>query len=115
MPFAPVVVATAGVRRDCCRFFPAFRAISGENRKRQGASIDATREKTITVRNYWYGTSESATFACQAYAYGGSVAFTLPGQPKSVSFNMQNADWSIQLVCFNIPAGGGIANVNWNP
>jgi hypothetical protein len=28
---------------------------------------------------------------------------------------MPNADWSIQLVCFNIPAGGGIANVNWNP
>jgi hypothetical protein len=88
-----------------------------------GLPIDTTGDKTITVQNFWSGTRESATFACQLYAYGGEnnyiypgqVSFTRPSQTKSFSFTMPNGGWSMQLVCFNVPAGGGIANINWTP
>ncbi|MGA9643999.1 MAG: hypothetical protein WBQ72_21555 [Terriglobales bacterium] len=86
---------------------------------------DSPGEKGITVQNYWKGTEASGTFSCQAYAYSGAgsaypadyaywgqINFPGPDYSLQLSGFLQGA-WSIQLICWNVPPGGGIANINW--
>ena len=84
--------------------------------------IDSKGTKSITVQDYWGGSDSENTFSCVSYAYTGSqgsstagttVSFTAPIQSKISTIDVANADESIQLICWNVPAGGGVANLNW--
>ncbi|MFZ0478374.1 MAG: hypothetical protein WAL71_04440 [Terriglobales bacterium] len=83
--------------------------------------IDAKGTKTITVQDYWTGSDAENTFSCQSFAYTGSegssttgstIDFSAPLQSK-ISTVTASTDMSIQLICWNVPAGGGVANLNW--
>jgi hypothetical protein len=89
--------------------------------------IDNTGGKTITVQDYWgpFGTPNApASFTCQVYSYagtsnfsyvyGGAITFVQPGQQLAVNLDVPSNGMSIQLICWNVPPGGGIANINWN-
>jgi len=85
--------------------------------------IDGAGVKTITVQDYWGGSDAENTFSCTAYAYTGSegsstvgnaIDFTAPLQSLTSTVDVASATESIQLICWNVPAGGGVANLNWN-
>jgi hypothetical protein len=91
--------------------------------------IDNTGEAVVVVQDYWepFGTANAApSFSCQAFSYGGStngpggflsgapVSFTQPGQTLTAQVKVPSNGWSIQLICWNVPPGAGIANINWN-
>lgn len=85
--------------------------------------VDNTGGKTITVQDYWYGWPNNTSFQCVSYAYtgtepsstvGSTITFDLPGQSLSTDVNVANGGMSIQLICWSVPPGGGIANINWN-
>jgi hypothetical protein len=85
--------------------------------------VDNAGEKTIYVQDYWTGSG--FPFTCQLYSYGdsgnlsynygGSITLSEPHQQTQNSFsvNVPNG-WSLQVICFNVPPGGGIANLNYN-
>jgi len=85
--------------------------------------VDNQTNHTVTIQNDWSGSATQSTFYCQLYSYsgssseynyGGQINFTGPVQTQSLTvYTPEN--WSIQLICFNVPNGGGIANINWNP
>jgi hypothetical protein len=90
---------------------------------------------TITVQPYWYSWTQSIpylgnpqNFQCTAYAYQGTSSTSYP-QPSNItttitftSSNVTEQDvgvmvpsgGSIALICWNVPYGVGIANLNWN-
>ena len=84
--------------------------------------VDSPGSHTFTVQNYFDGTDAENTFTCQSYTYNGaggivngaSIHFTGPSQTLSTSVNVGDAE-SVQLICKDIPTGGGVANINWNP
>ncbi|MGB9234057.1 MAG: hypothetical protein WCC04_06555 [Terriglobales bacterium] len=85
--------------------------------------IDSAGEKSIIVQDYFEGTAAENTFSCTSYAYTGSKAsstvgsainFTGPTETLTTSVDVTEGD-SIQVICYNIPKGGGVANFNWNP
>lgn len=82
---------------------------------------DSPGTKTFSVQDYWGTFSKS--FTCQIYSYegngqnynyGGSIDFTAAGQTLTLSVDVPS-DWSVQVLCPNVPAGEGIANLNWTP
>jgi hypothetical protein len=84
--------------------------------------IDSSGEKTITVRDFWAGTDAENTFSCQSFAYTGTVGsstvgssadFTAPLQKLTSTVDVATAGDSIQLICWNVPPGGGVANLSW--
>lgn len=86
--------------------------------------IDSTGTKTITIQNYWGGTESDNVFNCYPYAYTGTSAaatqgteISFPGSAQQLSgtINVANSGMSIQVICWDIPSGGGVANLNWNP
>jgi hypothetical protein len=85
-------------------------------------SVDVAGSHTFTVQNYFDGTDAENTFGCQSYAYdgaghivdGSAISFTAPGQTLSTTVSVGDAG-SVQLICKDIPKGGGVANINWNP
>lgn len=84
--------------------------------------IDYPGEKNIYVQNGWFGTSPEETFTCYSYDLAGTggatdgtaAIFTAPGQTKLTQVNAPGAT-SIQVICWNVPPHGGVANFNWNP
>src|SRR5208283_3577132 len=87
-----------------------------------GMESDTAGTKTIGVQNYWAGSDAQETFACDTYAYTGSEAFSSEGTPtinfsepkQNLTSNLvATAGESIQLICWNVPPGGGVANINW--
>jgi hypothetical protein len=89
-----------------------------------GLVLDTTGTKSITVQNYWSMTSGSS-FSCTAYGYtgtgGGSLTespafvFTAEGQSITQEISVPETGMSVQLICWKVPAGDGVANINWNP
>jgi hypothetical protein len=85
--------------------------------------IDSTGSKSITVQNYWGGTEVEETFNCYSYVYNGSqpgtdgteISFTGVEQSLTTTVNVPNGGDSIQVICWDVPSGGGVANFNWNP
>jgi hypothetical protein len=85
-------------------------------------SVDVSGSHTFTVQDYFDGTDAENTFGCQSYAYdgaghivdGSAISFTAPGQTLSTTVSVGDAG-SVQLICKDIPKGGGVANINWNP
>ncbi|MFY9646059.1 MAG: hypothetical protein WAK29_12820 [Terriglobales bacterium] len=84
--------------------------------------VDTEGSHSFTVQNYFDGSDADNTFNCQAYAYdgkgdivnGGTIAFTASGQSLSATVTVSGGN-SAQLICKDIPEGGGVANINWNP
>jgi hypothetical protein len=83
--------------------------------------IDDTGSKSITVQDYFLGTDADNTFSCTSYAYTGTensgtvgttISFTAPLQKKTSTVTAASGD-SIQLICSNVPPGGGVASLNW--
>ncbi len=83
--------------------------------------IDSKGTKTITVQDYWAGSDAENTFNCNSYAYTGAegsstsgttIDFTAPLQSKTSTVTAAT-DMSIQLICWDVPSGGGVANLNW--
>jgi len=86
--------------------------------------IDNPYNHTIDVQNYWGGTAAQETFNCVSYAYtgtgggtvqGGTAGFTAPGLNLATTVDVYDGATSLQVICWNIPVGGGVANFNWNP
>ena len=85
--------------------------------------IDTPGEKTIYVQNGWFGTDPEETFTCYSYDYAGTGGSSIVGTP--IHFNgpglklptqvNANGLTSIQVICWNVPPNGGLANFNWNP
>jgi hypothetical protein len=84
--------------------------------------ITSSGNHTIQVQDYWYGWPGNTSFTCDAYSYAGtsgsvyawgSLTFYEPGQNLPVNVGNGNG-MSIQLICWNVPPGGGIAQINWN-
>ncbi|MGA7693453.1 MAG: hypothetical protein WCA76_00420 [Candidatus Sulfotelmatobacter sp.] len=82
--------------------------------------IDNPGSHPITVQDYWTG---SDSFSCVSYAYtgqtpssvvGSTIVFTAPGQSLVSTVNAANNGMSIQLICWYVPPGGGVANLNWS-
>jgi hypothetical protein len=84
--------------------------------------VDDAGSHTFTVQNYFDGTDAENTFSCYTYAYNGTggivygnaINFTGPGQSRETTVDVADAS-SVQLICKDIPKGGGVANLNWNP
>jgi hypothetical protein len=82
--------------------------------------IDNTGNHTITLQNYWNST---AAFWCEPYSYagtgpgvagvGGSFS-PYSGHSIGLQINTPNNGESIQLICWGVPTGAGIANINWS-
>lgn len=85
--------------------------------------IDNTGYHSVTIQDYWYGSSSSSSFQCVPYAYTGTgpsstvgtpVNFYEPHQSLTGGVNVGNNGMSIQVICWDVPAGGGVANINWS-
>ena len=84
--------------------------------------VDNSGSHTFTVQNNFSGTDAQNTFTCQSYAYNGSgsisngstINFTAPGQSLATAVTIDDNE-SAQLICKDIPEGGGVANIDWNP
>jgi len=86
--------------------------------------IDIGGTKAINVQNWWGGTDAEETFSCNFDAFagfgptltaGGEISFVEPCQSVGSAVDVSVGGESIQLICWNIPSGGGIANINWTP
>lgn len=85
-------------------------------------SIDSDGTKGIDVLNYWGGTEAQETFSCNFNAYpgngtltaGNEINFSSPSQDLPSTLDVSGAP-GVQLICWDIPSGGGIATLNWNP
>ena len=90
--------------------------------------IDNTGSKTVTIQDFWGIGTPSSPFTCELYSYGGttypgtenpeyvyggSTTFYDPAVSQSIPINVANNGWSIQVICYNVPPGAGIANLNW--
>lgn len=85
--------------------------------------VDTAGMHTITVQNWWHGTDKSELFSCESSAYPGSsdsnvvgdrITFGAPGESYPSNVYVYPG-WSIQVVCWDVPPNGGVANFNWNP
>ena len=92
--------------------------------------IDSEGTHNITVLNYWQqppSGSSYVPFRCQAYSYRGMsgnadatsafIQFTAAGQTtnNTMSVNVGHPVMGMTVICWYIPAGEGIAIVNWDP
>jgi hypothetical protein len=86
--------------------------------------IDTVGHKTITVQNWWGGTDAEETFECDGTVNSGVgsiiddqafVNFTGGSQPLQMTLDVGVGGLSMQMICWNIPPGGGVANLNWTP
>ena len=75
--------------------------------------------RSATVLDYW---RTGTAFKCGLYAYtgtGGSSTswdekwFYYPGTSITLNVNVNNNS-AVQLICWDVPSGSGIANINWN-
>jgi hypothetical protein len=86
--------------------------------------IDNTGSHNIPIQDYWGTVSVFDSFTCEAYAYAGnqgsstvgtSATFYEPAQPNvNINVNVSNNGMSIQVICWNVPPGEGISNINWS-
>lgn len=85
--------------------------------------ISNTGNHSVTINDYWnFPTGQS--FGCESYAYdghgpylvgySGRYFFNLPGQTITEDVNVPGTGDVMQLVCWNVPPGAGIASVNWS-
>jgi hypothetical protein len=86
--------------------------------------LDTTGTKTITVQNYWSMTADTS-YSCTAYGYTGTSGssltespafdFAAEGQSITEDISVPEAGMSVQLICWKVPVGDGVANINWTP
>ncbi|MBV8477968.1 MAG: hypothetical protein JOZ36_14995 [Acidobacteria bacterium] len=88
--------------------------------------IDNTGNHGIVIQPYWGNSQLNVTptpFQCTAYAYAGnqpmstvgtSAVFSMGGPAQTVNVNVSNNGMSVALICWNVPFGEGIANINWS-
>jgi len=82
--------------------------------------IDAAGTYWVSVQNYFQGTNKQNTFWCDTYAYpgngqqqsGGEMYFALTGEENLALVPVLPFE-SIQLICWKIPSGGGVAKIGW--
>jgi hypothetical protein len=92
-----------------------------------GLVVDAPGTYGVGVANYWkdWGANNSdPPFSCNAYTYAGTSSNSA-GQSQSMTFNTKSQPntaatvpslpdgGTLQLICWNVPPGAGIASVNW--
>jgi hypothetical protein len=86
--------------------------------------IDHTGEKTIWVQDYWNAPSRFVQFGCTSYVYTGSegsslvgtsLTFTAPKMALNTKDNVPALGDSMTVICWFVPPGEGVANLNWNP
>ena len=83
--------------------------------------IETAGNHSVTVQDYWEFPTGSPAFTCAVWAYpgtgigtaGNTVTFGSASQSYISSVNVTNGE-SIQLMCWGVPTGAGIANINWN-
>ncbi len=88
--------------------------------------IDNTGTHYITLQDYWGWPTGSPTFSCTAYAYNGTgptsvgepqppdtVTFTGGGQTQYPYVTSPDGGEGIQLICWGVPPGTGIALINY--
>jgi hypothetical protein len=91
--------------------------------------IDSVGTKTVTVTDYWNSPDRFKHFNCGIYDQAGlsgisnnfvSVSFTRAKQTLQGSVLVSNASNdgfsflnAVSLICFEVPPGEGIANINW--
>jgi hypothetical protein len=85
--------------------------------------VDNTGTHNLTVQSY---SGSDASFTCNAWGYDGSgngwegaSGTFFSGDPSSgytiyPNVTINNNGESIQLICWGIPQGAGIANINWS-
>jgi hypothetical protein len=84
--------------------------------------VDNAGSRTFTVQDYFAGSDAQNTFSCESYAYNGSggisfgttISFTASSQSLQTTITVGDGE-SVQLICKDIPVGGGVANLDWNP
>jgi hypothetical protein len=85
--------------------------------------IDRIGEKTIKVQDYWKTTSDFVQFGCTSYVYTGtegsslmgtSLTFTGPKMALDTKDKVPAVGDSMTVICWHVPPGEGVANLNWN-
>jgi len=86
--------------------------------------IDHAGEKSITVQDYWKAPSPFVPFNCDSYVYTGTegsstvgtqITFTEPTTSLITKDDVAHLGNSMTVICFAVPPGEGVANLNWNP
>jgi hypothetical protein len=86
--------------------------------------IDRIGDKTIRVQDYWNAPSPFVPFGCVSYVYTGmtgsstvgtSLTFSGPTQALFTHDNVSVLGDSMTVICWGVPPGEGVANLNWNP
>jgi hypothetical protein len=86
--------------------------------------IDHKGEKSITVQDYWNAPSPFVPFECVSYVYTGTmsssyggtiVTFTAPTTALITKDDVPALGNSMTVICWQVPPGEGVANLNWNP
>jgi hypothetical protein len=86
-------------------------------------TVENAGSHTVTVQNYFKGNDAENTFTCQTFGYDGVggimdgtvINFQSPTELLTSTISVPTANNSIQLICKDIPKGGGVANISWNP
>ena len=86
--------------------------------------IDNVNLKTITVQGYWVSPTTFRHFNCVSYSYDGlesfstvgtQITFTEPKQSLKTSVTLRDSEYTVQVICWGVPPGEGIAGLKWNP
>ena len=86
--------------------------------------IDHIGDNTIRVQDYWGAPREFVQFGCTSYVYTGSeggsfvgtsLTFTAPKMALNTKDNVPALGDSMTVICWAVPPGEGVANLNWNP
>jgi hypothetical protein len=87
--------------------------------------IANTGSHWVTIKDYWIMLGDPPTpFNCESFAYDGngpSVVgdsgphiFSFPQQTITEYVNVPANGDVMQLICWNVPVGSGIATINWS-
>jgi hypothetical protein len=88
---------------------------------------DTVGTKTAIVQDYWlpWGPTSASPppFTCTLFSYFGNAPTAQAFQSATFTYQRQSLiatapvgnNGSLQLICWNVPYGAGIANINWNP
>ncbi len=85
--------------------------------------INSLGAKSISVQNLW-GSPPLHSFTCTVYAFSGltgssyaetALAYNASSNSFNGSIDLTANGSSMQVICWNVPPGQGIANFNWNP
>jgi hypothetical protein len=85
--------------------------------------ITNTGVHSVTINGYW-NLPSGYSFNCESYAYDGHGPYVVgdsgpatiffAGQTVTEYVNVPSNGDVMQLICWNVPPGAGIASVNWS-